>query len=305
MWSTSGLFAKAPWFDGWPEESRGMMLAFWRSAFAAVILVPLIRRPCFRWPMIPMVLCFAVMVASFMSAMVYGPAANAIWFQYLAPAWVLIFGVSLGIESITRSDGWMIGCCIYAVLMMLAFEMNRGSNVFASAMGILSGLSFAGVVLSMRALRGVDPAWLITLNHSATALILLPWIWNTEGSVSTGSYFALAMFGILQMSVPYVLFAKGLKTVTGPEASVISLIEPVLVPAWVYIAWSQHSSYESPRWWTIVGGSIICISILVRYLPAAVRSRRNVSTTQNISTEPVAFSETDSTQASITKTDTT
>lgn len=295
MWSTSGLFAKAPWFDGWPEESRGLMLAFWRSAFAAVILVPLIRRPCLRWPMVPMVLCFAVMVASFMSAMVYGPAANAIWLQYLAPAWVLIIGVSLGVESITRADSGMIGCSIAAVLMMLAFEMNRGGNVFASAMGILSGLSFAGVVLSMRALRGVDPAWLITLNHSVTALVLSPWVVTTEGSATAGSYFALAMFGVLQMSVPYVLFAKGLKTVTSPEASVISLIEPVLVPVWVFVAWSQHASYESPRWWTIVGGCVICLSMLIRYLPAALRSRRNAPTTQNISDSHADISETDPT----------
>ncbi len=268
LWSTSGFFAKAPWFEGWAEESRGLMLAFWRSAFAALLLVPMIRRPCFRLAMIPMVVCFAAMVASFMSAMVYGPAANAIWLQYLAPAWVLIIGLVIGKETVTAADVRMIVCCVAAVLLILGFEFSRGGNLFATAMGVLSGVTFAGVVLSMRSLRDVDPAWLITLNHSCTALLLLPLVVQVDGSVSPGSYLALAMFGIFQMSVPYVLFARGLRTVTSPEASVISLVEPILVPLWVFIAWSSHPTYEAPRTWTIVGGAIICAALLLRYVPA-------------------------------------
>ncbi len=34
MWSTSGFFAKAPIFDDWPLETRGILLAFWRTFFA-------------------------------------------------------------------------------------------------------------------------------------------------------------------------------------------------------------------------------------------------------------------------------
>ncbi|GAB5403456.1 MAG: hypothetical protein Aurels2KO_16870 [Aureliella sp.] len=215
-----------------------------------------------------MVLCFAAMVASFMSAMVYGPAANAIWLQYLAPAWVLIIGTALGKETVTTADVRMIVCCVAAVLLILGFEFRQGGNLFATAMGILSGVTFAGVVLSMRGLRDVDPAWLITLNHSCTALLLLPLVVQVEGSVEPGSYFALAMFGIFQMSVPYVLFARGLRTVTGPEASVISLVEPILVPLWVFIAWSSHPTYQPPRPWTIAGGVIICTALLMRYVPA-------------------------------------
>jgi drug/metabolite transporter (DMT)-like permease len=248
------------------------MLAFWRSAFAALVLLPAIRRPCFRVQMLPMMTCFAIMVWSFMSAMVYGPAANAIWLQYLAPAWVLVGSSVFLRQTLSNQDLCLVSLCVAGVLLILLMEMRQQANIYASAMGLLSGVSFAGVVVSMKSLRGVDPAWLITLNHSATAFILLPWVWNVQGSVSAGSYVALGLFGVFQMSLPYVLFARGLRSVTSPEASVISLLEPILVPLWVFIAWRHHEQYDPPKWWTILGGSIILTALLLRYVPALVRN---------------------------------
>lgn len=50
MWSTSGFFAKAPLFADWPLEIDGMpvrgpLLAFWRAAFASLVLLPFVRKP--------------------------------------------------------------------------------------------------------------------------------------------------------------------------------------------------------------------------------------------------------------------
>jgi drug/metabolite transporter (DMT)-like permease len=45
LWSTSGLFAKATTFEIWPAADRGVILAFWRAAFAGVLLLPAVRRP--------------------------------------------------------------------------------------------------------------------------------------------------------------------------------------------------------------------------------------------------------------------
>ncbi|MCA9192880.1 MAG: EamA family transporter [Planctomycetales bacterium] len=273
LWSTSGFFAKAPWFDAWPKEERGLMLAFYRSLFAMLILLPLIRKPVWRLSLLPMVFSFAVMVFTFMTAMVHGPAANAIWLQYLVPAWVLVAGVFWFGEKVTAADVRMIGACLGGVLLILAMEMWRGGNLYASAMGVLSGLSFAGVVLSMRTMRDVDPAWLITLNHLATVVILFPWTIQVQETVPTFGYIALGLFGVFQMSVPYILFARGLRTTSSPEASVLTLIEPLLVPIWVYIAWSSHPSYEAPHWWTWVGGSLILLGLMSRYLPQLLRPK--------------------------------
>ena len=274
LWSTSGLFAKSPWFDAWPAETRGLLLGFFRSGFAMLVLIPMIRRPCFRWPMVPMTICFAVMVWSFMSAMVHGPAANAIWLQYLCPAWVLVGGVVLLREPVTAADRRMLVSCLAGVLLILVMEFRSGANSYATMMGVLSGVTFAGVVLSMRSLAGVDPAWMVTLNHVATAALLAPWVWQAHTPIAPSGYVALGFFGVFQMSLPYVMFARGLRRTSSPEASVLTLIEPILVPMWVFIAWRGHPGYQSPAWWTWVGGGLILAGLLRRYLPMMLARRR-------------------------------
>lgn len=274
LWSTSGLFAKAPWFEQWPEESRGVLLAFFRSLFACLILAPLVRRPEFRRQMIPMCIAFAVMVWSFMAAMVYGPAANAIWLQYLSPAWVLLGTIVWLKEAPTRADFQMFGFCLAGVSLMVWMELSQGGTLLATSLAILSGISFAIVVLSIRTMADVDSAWLITLNHGTTALLLLPWVWTSHRVIGVHAYVALAAFGVLQMSVPYIMFARGLRRVTGAEASMLTLIEPILVPVWVYLAWHHHPSYASPRWWTYAGGGLILLGLLRRYSPAVIAKMR-------------------------------
>ncbi len=203
-----------------------------------------------------------------MSAMVHGPAANAIWLQYLSPAWVLMGGVFLLKEKVTAADARMFGFCLAGVCLILWMEMQSGAAMYATAMGILSGLTFAGVVISIRSMRDADPAWMITLNHGATALLLAPWVWQKGlGQVAWPSYVALGFFGVFQMSIPYILFVRGLRTTPSPEASVLALVEPILVPIWVFLAWRNHPSYDAPQWWTWAGGGLILVGLLSRYLP--------------------------------------
>ncbi len=244
LWSTSGFFAKSPWFDAWPEESRGLLLAFWRSLFAIPILLPLIRKPVWHPLLIPMMVCFAIMVWSFMTAMVKGPAANAIWLQYLCPVWVILASVLIFKQPIGPADLKMFAFSISGVALMLVCELLRGSGLYATLLGVLSGISMAGVLLSMRSMHQVDPAWMITLNHAATVLFLTPWVWSTHQSIDFTGYLALAFFGTFQMSVPYILFGRGLRSTPGPEASILRLIEPILLlPLWVFLAWHHHPSY--------------------------------------------------------------
>ncbi|MCU0880808.1 MAG: EamA family transporter, partial [Pirellulaceae bacterium] len=89
LWSTAGLFAKAPIFAGWP----GPVMAFWRALFACVILLPMVRRPQWSWRLVPMAAMFAAMNYTYLTALTAGTAANAIWLQNTAPVWVLLVGV--------------------------------------------------------------------------------------------------------------------------------------------------------------------------------------------------------------------
>ncbi len=265
LWSTSGFFAKAPWFEDWPKETRGLLLAFWRSFFAMLLLLPLVRKPTWRWQMLPMVVCFGLMIWSFMSAMVHGSAANAIWLQYLAPAWVIVLSSLFLGERPSRDDLIMFAFCLAGVGLIVVMEMQFGS-IYATSLAILSGITYAGVIVCLRSMRGVDSVWLITLNHGASALLLAPWVMMNKQHVPMGSYVALALFGFFQMSLAYILFARGLRSTGAAEASLLTLIEPLLLPVWVYLAWRHHETYTPPPIWTWIGGGLIFIGLVSRYI---------------------------------------
>jgi drug/metabolite transporter, DME family len=253
-----------------------MQLAFWRSLFASVALIPFVRRPQWHPAIIPAGVCFAVMVWTFMSAMVHGPAANAIWLQYLAPAWVLLIGVVFLGEKVNRADLQMFICCLSGVSLILVMELSSGGSLRATLLGIVSGLMYAFVILLMRRMRQVDPVWLIMVNNLSTVLVLLPWVWREPlDQVAPAAYLALALFGVFQLSLPYIIFCRSLRNVSGPEASILTLIEPIILPLWVFIAWRQHPSYQAPHWWALVGGGLILAGLLARYLPLLRFRKKN------------------------------
>ncbi len=262
MWSSSGFFAKFHLIDDWP----GPLRAFWRAAFACVILLPLIRRPQWNWRLIPATATFAAMNYTYLTAMAKGTAANAIWLQNTAQMWVLIIGVLVFRERAILRDWLAVILCGLGIVFILAFEA-QGKSMEAVIYGLFSGLFYAGVVLSLRQLRDFESAWLIGLNHLVTALVLSPWAWTSYHSgehwPSGWLWLLLAGFGILQMGLPYVLFARSVKTIPGHEAAGIGLLEPLLVPIWAYFV---TAGQDVPKWWTLAGGGLIFAGLVVRYL---------------------------------------
>lgn len=260
LWSTSGLFAKATIFDDWPVAQRGMLLAFWRAAFAAAVLAPTVRRPRFRGLLVPLVVCFAGMNIAYLTAMVQTTAANAIWLQSTAPWWVFGFSVLWIGEPIVRRDLVPLAFGVLGVGTILFFEV-QGEAVAGVVYGLASGVCYAGVVLLMRQLREENPGWIVALSHAATALVLLPWLLAAGIWPSPAQLAVLALFGAVQMALPYMLLFRGLRSVTGVEATAIGLAEPVLMPIWVLLAWG-----EQPAAWTLVGAALILAGLVLRYV---------------------------------------
>ncbi len=275
MWSTSGFFAKAPYFVDWPPEHRGVLLAFWRALFAAAILIPMVRKPQWHRGLIPMALTFAAMNYAFLNAFTYTTAANSIWLQNTAPVWVFLVGVFLVGEPATRRDWQLLAFCTAGVGLILLFEL-QGQQMKGIIFGLLAGVAYAGIILSLRHMRDVEAAWMIALNHVVTAALFFPCV-VYQGVWPDGKQLVLlAGFGMLQMGLPYLLFARGLQSISGHEAAGIALLEPLLVPLWVYLAWHNEASYQAPRWWTFVGGGMIMTGLVLRYLATYRRRRGNL-----------------------------
>ncbi|MCC7475376.1 MAG: EamA family transporter [Pirellulales bacterium] len=264
LWSTSGFFVKSPYLAGW----EGPLVAFWRAVFACVALWPLVRKPRWSWRLVPMTLFFAGMNYTYLTAMVKGSAANAIWLQCTAPVWVLLVGVFWYKEHASGRDWSMIATAALGTAIIVGFE-SKSVGGEAVAWGLASSLFFAGVVLSLRQLRGYDPIWLAALNHLVTVLVLAP-VALRGGELPAGlQWLLLAALGAFQMALPYVLFARSLKSIPGHEATAIGLVEPLLNPVWVFLAWGDR-----PAWWTLLGGGFILMGLSYRYLWAPLRKSR-------------------------------
>lgn len=265
MWSTSGFFVKSPYLAGW----SGPRVAFWRAAFACLALWPMVRRPGWSWRLIPMTLFFVGMNYTYLTAMVEGTAANANWLQCTAPVWVLLVGVFVYGEHAQWRDWLMVACAMLGVSLIVYFE-SQGVARTAVMWGLASSFFYAGVVLSLRRLRGFDAIWLAALNHLVTAIALAP-LALVGSQYPTGMQWGfLAGLGIFQMAVPYVLFAHSLKRIAGHEATGIGLVEPLLLPTWAYLAWG-----DEPARWTLIGGAFILAGLAIRYIePLVHRSKQ-------------------------------
>lgn len=269
MWSTSGLFAKAPMLHTWPVESRGIVIAFWRAVFASGFLLPFVRRPKFHAGLVPATLIFAAMNVTYLNAMARTSAANAIWLQSISPVWVFAIGVLVLREPAVRRDWIMLVAASTGVGFILLFELTRIDGSATSTAGVYWGLSsgvlLATVIISLRLLRDFDAVWLIALNLFVTAAVLAPFVISRQPLPTVTQLVWLCGFGVFQMGVPYVLFAQAVRSIPGHEAAFLVLLEPVLVPLWVWLAWHNHSEYIAPSWWTLVGGGLILAGLISRY----------------------------------------
>lgn len=270
LWSSCGLFARAPIFDDWPETQRGLLFAFWRAAFAALVLLPTVRRPRFRPMLVPLGLCFTLMNVTYLSAIILTTPANAIWLQAAAPWWVFLFSVVVFREPVIRRDLVPLAFGMAGVGTILACEIfaHPGQNLAGIACGVASGITYGGVVFFMGKLNTENASWLVALNHAIAAAVMFPFVVYLGLWPSPAQLLVLAAFGALQMALPYLLLIHGLRSIRAQEAVSIGLIEPVLMPLWTFLIWGVTAA-----WWTVLGGAFILTGLLYRYVFLDLRER--------------------------------
>lgn len=266
LWSVSGVVTKL-------LDLEGTTIAFYRSFFAGLALWPFVPRSrwTFRPVMIPLVLAFGAMVGLYIAAIKATSAANAIFLQCTATFWLVPAGALILGERPDRRAVAGIGLATVGIVMIVGFgyDPNHPGERFGILLGLASGLCYATVVLGLRALRTVDPVWLSVVNNLGGSLALAAFVlamgWPLEVP-KPGEFAALAVFGVVQMALPYVFFARGLRSLGAADAGLIALLEPVLNPIWVVLF---HG--ERPEVWTVVGGAFLLGGILVRYVPNPLR----------------------------------
>ena len=254
LWSSGGLFIKL-------APMPALAVACGRSVVAAIFYLVLLR-PNLRRARWSTAAAYAGCIVTFVSATKLTTAANAIFLQYTGPAYVLMLSPWLLDEALRPID---VACVILSLAGMSLFFIGKveTGQVFGNVLGIVSGVFFAfAVVLLRRDARSGsgDALPSTTLGNIIAAAITLPWavkVWPVSGA----GVFVLLYLGIVQLGVAYWLFIKGVRKVPAAEASLISMLEPVLNPVWVLIG-----TGERPGPWAIGGGVIVIGAVALRTL---------------------------------------
>lgn len=272
LWSTSGgftkLLTKPTGLHLDEPRLTGIQIAFARVLFAGLLLSPFLRRCDISWrpAMLATAISFAAMNALFVSAMAAGPAANAILLQYTAPMWMYLFSVWWLREPADRRGAVSLGIGMIGIGLIVAggfLDSSQEGQLPAIVLALGSGVTYAGVLVGLRALRDVSSRWLTVFNQAVSAAVLLPFVWGSTFP-SPGQLVVLSLFGTLQLAVPYWLVARGLRSVSPQEAGTLTLLEPILNPLWAYLA---SPATDRPSLWTFSGGFFILGALAYRYWP--------------------------------------
>ncbi len=260
MWSFGGLFIKLL------RQRYGVdpgAIACLRSAVAGAALawaLPGLASAA-KGLAIASSLCYTIVVGSFVIAVSGTTSANAIFLQYAYPVFVAIgamcfFGERLGGRTVAALG---LGAAGVATILLCSWTPQEQTGL---ACGFISSVAFAALALLQHAARTGDPVALSSLYNLAAALLLLPLAWG-KLAIEPGAWLLVGVMGTFQLGIPYVFFIRGLRLVPATDAALLTLAEPILNPTWVWLVVG-----ERPAVGTVVGGALILLAILVRFVRA-------------------------------------
>lgn len=254
LWSSGGLFIKLISFNA-------MQLSFFRCLIAAITFALIFKKRILIFNKLSLTNSFiyAIVLITFVIATKATTAANAIFLQATAPIYVLIFEPLLNKKRYERINIITVGVCFVGMILFFVGKLEPG-HLEGNLVALISGITFAAFFLGMKQNEQKYQQSSIFWGNILVALICLPFLSSLE-VIYFSDLWMVSFLGIFQIAIAYAFFASGLKRIYAVEASIISMIEPVLNPVWVFIGYG-----ETPSVTAITGGIIILCAIIVRSL---------------------------------------
>lgn len=260
LWSLGGVLIKS-------IQLNPIALAGMRSAISAVFIWVFLKKPKFNWskPQILGGVSYATIMIFFVTATKWTTAANAILLQYTAPIYVAIFGFMFLKEKTTRLD-WLTTFFVFGGMTLFFIDDIKLQNILGNLMAIGSGVSFASMVLFLRKQKEGSPLESILMGNIITAIIAIPFMFQSLPSSSDFS--TLLLLGTIQLGLPYILYSIAIKHVSAMEGVLIPVIEPIMNPVWVFLAIG-----EVPGRWAFAGGAIVLIAVTLRCIIVTINTQ--------------------------------
>ncbi|MBV9702190.1 MAG: DMT family transporter [Methylobacteriaceae bacterium] len=256
MWSTAGVFMRMLGLDVWT-------ILAWRAFFGALFL--------FAWLVIEHRRNTWRVIRSLSLAGVLAiPAATAIMISYVTAlklttvADVLIVNavlpfVAAGIawvwigERAERRTLVAAGVALAGVVIIVGDSALSG-RLLGDLLAFVTTLIFAAVMVLVRRQPQLSVA---TINGFGALLCAAICFQFAPGeTVGIRDMAVIAAFGFTSLAFALLLFLAGARLIPSGEAGLISLLETVLGPLWVWIAFA-----ETPTPAVIVGGIVVLAAV--------------------------------------------
>ncbi len=253
LWSMGGLMIKL-------VNLNPVAIAGIRSLFAAIIMFLVCRRPKFDFsPMqIGAALMYTGTVLLFVMANKMTTSANAILLQYTAPIYAAILGFIFLREKVNIRDVVAIIVILGGMCLFFVDDLNSG-GLLGNVLAILSGICFSAQAIFMKLQKTSSPTASIILGNIITFVVSIPFLF--ADAPTPGEITVLAIMGIFQLGLAYVLYSYAVTKLSALEMVLIPIVEPILNPIWVVIF-----TGEIPGTMAIIGGVIVIGAVIVKSL---------------------------------------
>jgi drug/metabolite transporter (DMT)-like permease len=199
--------------------------------------------------------CTAIASGSFIVALNHANVANVLFMQALSPiAAALLAWIALG-ESITRRAFLAMAIALLGVGLMVGGAGSGG--VVGVGASLLMTLSFAVGLVITRHRREVSMAPAICLSQVFVVLVAAPFA--DAASITRRDLGLLVLLGVGQMGLGLIFLVIGARLIPAAEVALITLLEVVLGPLWVWISIS-----ERPAPTTLLGGVVVILAVLLQ-----------------------------------------
>ena len=257
-WSTAGVLQRQLTLDT-PTQVAG------RAVFAGVALLAFVAvsdrgrvLQAFRsagLAGVGVALCIATASAGFIAALNLTSVARVLFILAVAPALAaLLARFTLG-EPITRRGAAAMALALAGVAVMLGAP-GEGS-LAGDGLAFLAALAFAVTIVITRWRRTVSMAPATCLSQVILIAVFLPFA--QPGEIGGDDVVWLAALGIGQIGLGLALLTAGARLIPAAQVGLITLLEVVLGPVWVWLALD-----ERPSTLTLVGGAVVIVAIVIQ-----------------------------------------
>jgi drug/metabolite transporter (DMT)-like permease len=255
LFSSGGLFIKLAPLPGLAVACGRAIVT---TLFFLVALRPPLRQA--RWST---AVAYAGMVITFVVATKTTTAANAVFLQYTAPAFVLVLAPWLLRERFRPVDGLCVLLSLAGMSLVLMGDAQPGQRA-GDVIGVISGVLFAFTIVFLRRDAATAGPGVVmastTLGNLLAAAVTLPLAApDLPAALAPGALVVLLYLGVVQVGLAYVLLNRGLRTVPAARASLLSMIEPVMNPVWVLLGTGERPSLPA-----LLGGVVVLGVVALR-----------------------------------------